>query len=101
HSHTRTYTLSLHDALPISRTSAMDAWAFACHGPRKIPGRRSSFAKGEPSDRTAHHRLRTWFVLHSGGRPRGRSALVSVDRGSHRSEEHTSELQSRFDLVCR
>src|SRR5699024_11939731 len=23
------------------------------------------------------------------------------DRGGYRSEEHTSELQSRFDLVCR
>src|SRR5207249_7734571 len=25
----------------------------------------------------------------------------SDDSGEHRSEEHTSELQSRFDLVCR
>src|SRR5699024_11614620 len=24
-----------------------------------------------------------------------------VDKGEQRSEEHTSELQSRFDLVCR
>src|SRR5699024_1719940 len=24
-----------------------------------------------------------------------------LHRGQHRSEEHTSELQSRFDLVCR
>src|SRR5699024_12388433 len=24
-----------------------------------------------------------------------------LPRGCHRSEEHTSELQSRFDLVCR
>src|SRR5207249_7921281 len=30
-----------------------------------------------------------------GGRDRGRSW------GNRRSEEHTSELQSRFDLVCR
>jgi len=35
-----------------------------------------------PSDRTAHHRLRAWLVLHTGGRPRGRGALVSVDRSS-------------------
>src|SRR5438067_8299949 len=30
---------------------------------------------------------------------RGRSA--DVTEGPERSEEHTSELQSRFDLVCR
>src|SRR5437868_12437394 len=32
----------------------------------------------------------------------GRLALESLDVDEHfRSEEHTSELQSRFDLVCR
>src|SRR5207249_11383293 len=30
-----------------------------------------------------------------------RSRRPARDRGSSRSEEHTSELQSRFDLVCR
>src|SRR6266496_3146425 len=64
-----------------ARTPPMDAWAFACHGLWKAPGRRSGFTKGGPSDRTAHHRLRAWLVLHPGGRPRGRGALVSVDRG--------------------
>src|SRR5699024_11547315 len=28
-------------------------------------------------------------------------AFVLLDPGEQRSEEHTSELQSRFDLVCR
>src|SRR5437868_14785941 len=28
-------------------------------------------------------------------------ALLPVLEEAHRSEEHTSELQSRFDLVCR
>src|SRR5699024_12797254 len=28
-------------------------------------------------------------------------AISEVDNGEVRSEEHTSELQSRFDLVCR
>src|SRR5207249_8741567 len=35
---------------------------------------------------------------------RDRRAELSVDvedEAAHRSEEHTSELQSRFDLVCR
>src|SRR5699024_12797642 len=30
-----------------------------------------------------------------------RHELFEVERGFLRSEEHTSELQSRFDLVCR
>jgi len=41
----------------------MDAWAFACYGPWKIPGCPSGFANRGPSDRTARYRLRTWFVL--------------------------------------
>src|SRR5207249_10068863 len=32
---------------------------------------------------------------------RGRHRLSGRDRADRRSEEHTSELQSRFDLVCR
>src|SRR5438874_9664842 len=59
---TEIYTLSLHDALPISRES----------GRRACACRRSTAARG--------------------ARPCARRA---------RSEEHTSELQSRRDLVCR
>src|SRR2546429_5201573 len=56
---TEIYTLSLHDALPISR-------APGCHGPAaaRAPG--------------------GWLLQDPG-----------------RSEEHTSELQSRLHLVCR
>src|SRR6266568_9073700 len=60
---TEIYTLSLHDALPISR-SPMD---------RPRAGPKTSFP-GCPSS----------------GPP-----------GAARSEEHTSELQSQFHLVCR
>src|SRR5437868_9633947 len=31
----------------------------------------------------------------------GKGPLQPLDGGVRRSEEHTSELQSRFDLVCR
>src|SRR5699024_11340795 len=31
----------------------------------------------------------------------GERTQLVVDPGEERSEEHTSELQSRFDLVCR
>src|SRR5699024_12292521 len=39
----------------------------------------------------------------AGQLPRARSFLAEAERisGMWRSEEHTSELQSRFDLVCR
>src|SRR2546422_1491459 len=69
---TEIYTLSLHDALPI-----FDAGAFFV------------LDRGRVADRAEHeHRLR-----------RLRNAQnVSVDQ---RSEEHTSELQSRLHLVCR
>src|SRR5699024_12454479 len=65
------YTLSLHDALPISSPSARHARRSRC---LRIPS---------PPRRRARH----------GGPVRWRLG--------YRSEEHTSELQSRFDLVCR
>src|SRR5438445_7754725 len=67
---TEIYTLSLHDALPIS-------------GARRQ--RRSRRARGGHDDVTGRRR-------HLQRRPRYRR---------DRSEEHTSELQSRQYLVCR
>src|SRR5216684_8516415 len=61
---TEIYTLSLHDALPISV--------------RRRPRGARGDAAGHP-------------------RPGGRPAAA----GRQRSEEHTSELQSRLHLVCR
>src|SRR3712207_6934912 len=74
---TEIYTLSLHDALPISSTRSSPR---ACTSP---PTRRCSRrAPSTPSSTTA------WT------RP-------AASRSSRRSEEHTSELQSRQYLVCR
>src|SRR5260221_12560310 len=77
---TEIYTLSLHDALPISL-------ATASRGAPSYQGRcrrRNRDASRRPLDR---------------GSPR---ALCGPDRGDPgRSEEHTSELQSHSDLVCR
>src|SRR2546430_16841873 len=63
---TEIYTLSLHDALPISRSTLRLSWRA-----------NSSAERG------------CWSEL----RPRR--------RGRVRSEEHTSELQSQSNLVCR
>src|SRR2546429_6523116 len=60
---TEIYTLSLHDALPISCASA---------------------AASRPASRKSCRRVSRF-----------------LPKPKHRSEEHTSELQSRLHLVCR
>src|SRR5260370_28568381 len=76
---TEIYTLSLHDALPISL-------------PRD-GGARSSRAVGAGAGRHSGRRDRVTGKI---------SALVSTARLERaRSEEHTSELQSHLNLVCR
>src|SRR2546428_7950434 len=66
---TEIYTLSLHDALPISRFRIRDSGGAADLAVGRLARRVSRFGHG-------------------------RGVCV-------RSEEHTSELQSRSDLVCR
>src|SRR2546430_8450459 len=68
---TEIYTLSLHDALPISRRAASG------RSRRRTRSGRSS----------------------AGSRPA--SSRRASARGGPRSEEHTSELQSQSNLVCR
>src|SRR2546428_8523865 len=69
---TEIYTLSLHDALPI------------------YLGRRSRGVPHRPPSSASH--------VQRGDEGRGRAQGRRLHR---RSEEHTSELQSRSDLVCR
>src|SRR5437867_12494105 len=68
---TEIYTLSLHDALPISH-----------HGRPPVARR---FAPGGRGERRREDRVRDPDAGHDHAR----------------SEEHTSELQSPYDLVCR
>src|SRR2546428_7762658 len=72
---TEIYTLSLHDALPISLGDVLCRLA---------------------------HRLGRVELLHARVReaPADRGGAL-LDRVDGRSEEHTSELQSRSDLACR
>src|SRR5687768_18033949 len=77
---TEIYTLSLHDALPISDPAAVE-------------------------DHVQHlavvrdHVERNFRGLEERGQV-GRDVVPGLREG-HRSEEHTSELQSRLHLVCR
>src|SRR3712207_9051978 len=76
---TEIYTLSLHDALPIS-----DAGGAAAARDHAVPGRaRLPRALGVPSG------------------DRARELELHAAPPAPRSEEHTSELQSRQYLVCR
>src|SRR3712207_8605505 len=72
---TEIYTLSLHDALPICK-----------------PVEFSVVARGAPG-----------YEEFGGAQPweQGAKQVVKTDTNGVRSEEHTSELQSRQYLVCR
>src|SRR5204862_8011632 len=93
---TAPYTLSLHDALPISPGNAR-ARGFGADPGRGARGNRR---------RAARERLTLHAPRHEHGgqcrRVAGAAREVVPARGELlRSEEHTSELQSRRDLVCR
>src|SRR5436190_5664495 len=78
---TEIYTLSLHDALPIFgssiRSSAVSTWT-TCAASRCAGGSSARKYSCAASTRSGTRRWNTF-----------------------RSEEHTSELQSHSDLVCR
>src|SRR2546427_7068932 len=70
---TEIYTLSLHDALPISRSAAV--------GLERRIGSECRVGEDDADEREG--------------------AELGVDEHRVRSEEHTSELQSQSNLVCR
>src|SRR3712207_9370987 len=74
---TEIYTLSLHDALPISAHMQIE----------HVQPPRAFDASSTRIEGSRHGRVRVWITLEH-------SPLL-------RSEEHTSELQSRQYLVCR
>src|SRR5699024_11699443 len=91
---TELYTLSLHDALPISlqQLSLLGA-------KYRVQSRRdqmSLFRRRENSRLV----IRKIFSEHADPDQAALQWARSV-ADDKRSEEHTSELQSRFDLVCR
>src|SRR5699024_12044847 len=82
-------TLSLHDALPI------------CHRCDSASAVRSREGQQRMADRRDHQGILR-ARLHGSQEPHRRSAAAELGVFlDDRSEEHTSELQSRFDLVCR
>src|SRR5690242_21445483 len=89
---TEIYPLPLHDALPISRGTA----ACAARGTGGIAARRTGCAAAA-ADAAGRASAAAGNAAEAGGGLRG-----GVDRRACvRSEEHTSELQSHVNLVCR
>src|SRR3712207_8303587 len=87
---TEIYTLSLHDALPISQAAAPRPG-----GERGVRAAARAEADGDAAGRR---------TAAPGGGGRGAAdggVRARVRAGDGRSEEHTSELQSRQYLVCR
>src|SRR2546430_16767582 len=78
---TEIYTLSLHDALPIS-----------CSAARRR-------GRGSTTSCLRYSGLGVWDRVKQLPRRTTRSSRSS--RAQSRSEEHTSELQSQSNLVCR
>src|SRR5207247_10327619 len=95
------YTLSLHDALPIFGDSTVVSFDPLAGGgwvwiPPQLNGLRLQ-RPGEPQPRDLPKPDRNGNVFSVAAAPDG-ARLVTI--GWNRSEEHTSELQSRVDLVC-
>src|SRR5260370_6220854 len=76
---TEIYTLPLHAALPIYPGKG--------HGRRRRPDAASATDEGDD--------------LTEAGAPAARRAHALFEADRERSEEHTSELQSHLNLVCR
>src|SRR5207249_10163059 len=91
------YTLSLHDALPIYVEGVLDGAAVGQGVPDGgVPG--DSFGQGQPVGWCA---LFEEFLDAFVDVPEAGFEFEDGFADDGRSEEHTSELQSRFDLVCR
>src|SRR5205085_11231106 len=91
---TQLYTLSLHDALPILAEVALhESQWFSAH----ILQRPADLAELVAERRRA--RAVNRLAVHL--QPAARGAKNILARRRNRSEEHTSELQSQSNLVCR
>src|SRR5207249_11794468 len=92
------YTLSLHDALPIYGVtySVGGTWQPLNAVPEYLAWPGSPFT-GKLATGSFNHDGIQGFVLYAVQLLIGKKGFLLHNR----SEEHTSELQSRFDLVCR
>src|SRR5699024_12003031 len=90
-----THTLSLHDALPICTAKFRYRQGDVPVTVNKIGEDKLEVIFDEPARAVTPGQA---VVLYDGDICLGGA---TIDTETDRSEEHTSELQSRFDLVCR
>src|SRR5690606_40732591 len=95
------YTRSLHDALPIwSRSRTCRPSARCCRTARR---RTMARVKRGVTAKARHRKVLSKAKGYYGARSKvyrvAKQAVIKA--GQYRSEEHTSELQSRENLVCR
>src|SRR5690606_41187552 len=92
------YTLSLHDALPI--------WLIEAHGSELVE--LAALEVGTPVATNSIARGLSWIRYYAGWADKVEGTITEPIGAKglayslhERSEEHTSELQSRENLVCR
>src|SRR5699024_11301338 len=90
---TEIYTLSLHDALPILRLHSLYEI--------RIELNQLDLPKSHASFRTRANMMQLLNELEKYLEVKSQFGSLKLHKNKKRSEEHTSELQSRFDLVCR
>src|SRR5690606_42079535 len=89
--------LSLHDALPISNLELI----FSVSGV-KITTPRTLLMNGALARANLCDLVLAWYLLgQSSSTEIGQTMTTTKLNPTNRSEEHTSELQSRENLVCR
>src|SRR5437868_12898433 len=91
-------TPSLHDALPISQHSGASGPAQDVHA-RHVRNRELLSLETTVEKYVSH--VGADFVSSPHLEWRAACAGFAESQAAKRSEEHTSELQSRFDIVCR
>src|SRR5690606_41455642 len=96
----RLSTLSLHDALPIwhAEAEAVAAW-FDLHAFQAMQQGFTPVPRGRR--RTPEHVVALERRQRDAGDMRNAELCRQIAVAAGRSEEHTSELQSRENLVCR
>src|SRR5699024_12436934 len=91
----------LHDALPICLYEDLSDGGWPDDEVTANVNAESTFSDGEMRNDASNwtfYECRTCGPEHGGCRSRRRRRRTTRSRGANRSEEHTSELQSRFDL---
>src|SRR5207248_10299484 len=89
-------------SFPTRRSSDLNIWRNVCTYSPPLEGRTARVAARRGSSNPASHARRSTSMASHRARAAARVARsLPWGTAGFRSEEHTSELQSPYDLVCR